>query len=92
MATMLIQLTDAEGRETWINPIHVKIVRTRGKVLGMGGKGTEVWTSFTSNSEAIYFTEEPSEIAAALNMGMPPVVVLETSGDEPPPHNPQTGS
>jgi hypothetical protein len=87
---VLIPLTDAEGRETWINPIHVKVVRTRKGMLG-GGKGTEVWFSFTSNSEAIYFSESPAEIAAALNGGMPPVVALDTSGDEPPMQSPQTG-
>ncbi len=88
---MLIPLTDAEGRETWINPLHVKVVRTRKGMLG-GGKGCEVWFSFNSNSEAIYFSESPAEIAAALNAAMPPVIALDTSGDEPPPPNPQTGA
>jgi hypothetical protein len=88
---MLIQLTDAEGRETWINPIHVKIVRTRKGMLG-GGKGSEVWFSFHATSEAVYFSESPADIAAMLNAAMPPVIALDTSGDEPPVTNPQTGT
>lgn len=88
---MLIPLTDAEGRETWINPIHVKVVRTRKGVLGRE-KGSEVWFSFHHSSEAIYFTESPSEISAALNAAMPPVIALDTSGDEPPPASPHAAS
>lgn len=79
---MLVRFEDAEGRETWINPLHVKVVRTRKGMLG-GGKGSEVWFSFHATSEAIYFSEDPSHIAVALNEGMPPVVALDTTGDEP---------
>lgn len=88
---MLVRFEDSEGRETWLNPLHVKVVRTRKGMLG-GGKGTEVWFSFNSTSEAIYFSQEPEEIAAALNSGMPPVVALDTSGDDIAPTNPQTGT
>lgn len=78
---MLVQFTDADGRETWINPIHVKVVRTRKGMLG-GQKGTEVWFSFNATSEAIYFNELPAVIAEALNAGMPPVVALDTTEDD----------
>lgn len=80
---MLIQLTDAEGRETWINPMHVKVVRTRKGMLG-GQKGSEVWFSFANGSEAVYFSEPPSEIAQALNAGMPSLMYLSDDEDQPP--------
>lgn len=86
---MLIQLTDADGRETWINPIHVKIIRTRKGMLG-GGKGTEVWFSFIATSEAVYFSEPPAVIAQALNAAMPTVVALTPDDDDqttPPPQH-----
>ena len=81
---MLISLTDADGRETWINPIHVKIVRTRKGMLG-GEKGTEVWFSFHNTSEAVYFSEPPEEIAQAINAAMPPVLLIDPSSEEPMP-------
>lgn len=86
---MLIPLTDEQGRETWINPIHVKVVRARKGILG-GGKGTEVWFSFTGSSEAIYFTDSPAAIAAALNAGMPSAIVLDSSEDDIQMHPPTT--
>lgn len=89
---MLVSITDADGRETWINPIHVKLVRTRGKLLGMGGKGTEVWFSFNNNSEAVYFTEDPADIAARLNAGMPSAVLIDTSDDDQPQHQPHSSN
>lgn len=83
---MLLHLTDAEGRETWINPIHVKVIRTRSGLLG-GKKGCEVWFSFNSASEAIYFSEDPSDIAALVNAAMPPILLVDSSDEEqPPPH------
>jgi hypothetical protein len=87
---MLIPFTDEQGRETWINPIHVKVVRSRKGILG-GDKGTEVWFSFNGGSEAIYFTESVATIAAALNAGMPSAIVLDSSEDDthmPPPTTP----
>jgi hypothetical protein len=81
---MLIQLTDAEGRETWINPIHVKIVRTRKGMLG-GEKGTEVWFSFHATSQALYFKESAEQLAGLIEAAMPPVLLIDAgSGDDPP--------
>lgn len=83
---MLVQLTDAEGRETWVNPIHVKVVRTRKGMLG-GQKGTEVWFSFHATSEAVYFSEPPDQVATLLNAAMPPVLLIDTASEEPTPTN-----
>lgn len=88
---MLIQLTDAEGRETWINPIHVKVVRTRKGLLG-GQKGSEVWFSFHGTSEAVYFHEPPDQLATLLNGAMPPVLLIDTASEEATLPNPSTGS
>jgi hypothetical protein len=85
---MLVHFTDIEGRETWVNPIHVKLVRTYQGLLG-GKKGTEVWFSFNNTSEAVYLAQQPGEVAAVLDAAMPPVVVLgegeEGSGGTRPP-------
>lgn len=88
---MLIRLADAEGRETWINPIHVKVVRTRKGMLG-GEKGTEVWFSFNATSEAIYFSEPPEHIAAMIDAAMPPVLLVDSSEASDSAPNPSTGA
>ncbi len=87
---MLIRLTDKDGRETWINPIHVRIVRQKHGMLGGKTDVTEVWFSFHAQSEAIYFGESPAEIAAALNAGMPPAYLIATNGEDEPPAMPHS--
>lgn len=78
---MLVQFTDHELRETWINPIHVKLIRTWRGTLGKK-KGTEVWFSFNGGSEAVYLDAEPSAVAQQLNDAMP-LVMLPPSDEEP---------
>lgn len=78
---MLVQFTDHESRETWINPIHVKLIRTWRGALG-GKKGTEVWFSFNSGSEAVYLDADPSTVAQQLNSAMP-LVMLPPSDEDP---------
>ncbi len=72
---MFINFTDTEGRETWVNPLHVKVVRTYQGLLG-GKKGTEIWFSFNNHSEAIHVPQTPAEVAALMDAAMPPVVLL----------------
>lgn len=67
---MLISFIDHEGRETWVNPLHVRVVRTHESMLGKS-KGSEIWFSFNSSSEAIYVKEPPAEVSARLNAAMP---------------------
>jgi len=78
---MLVQFTDHELRETWINPIHVKLIRTWRGALG-GKKGTEVWFSFNGSSEAVYLDAEPATVALQLNAAMP-LVMLPPSDEDP---------
>lgn len=78
---MFIRFTDAEGREAWINPIHVKLVRTRKGMLG-GVKGTEIWFSRAAGAEAVNVPLAPAEVAMALNAAMPPVIAIDSGGDE----------
>lgn len=73
---MLVPFTDSEGREAWINPIHVKVVRTKKGLLG-GKKGTEVWFSWTTGSESIKIPEEPSAVAMKLNAAMPEMIAQQ---------------
>lgn len=81
---MFIRFIDAEGRDAWINPIHVKLVRTRKGMLG-GVKGTEIWFSRSTGSEAVNVPLAPEEVATALNAAMPPVVAIDSGGEEAPP-------
>lgn len=67
---MLVPFTDSEGREVWINPIHVKAVRVKKGLLG-GKKGSEIWFSWATGASAINVNLEPAAVAAHLNAGMP---------------------
>ena len=79
---MLVQFTDSEGREVWLNPIHVKAVRVRKGLLG-GKKGADVWFSWQTASESIAIPMEPTEVATLLNAGMPEVMLPgPAAGDE----------
>lgn len=77
---MFVQFTDNDGRETWINPVHVKVVRTNQGFLG-GKKGSEIWFSFGSSSEAIYVPQSPSEATALLDAAMPPTSFVDAGDD-----------
>jgi len=83
---MLVKFTDNEGRETWINAIHVKVVRTAKGLLG-GVKGTEIWFSWGSTSQSVNVRSTPDEVAAALSaampLSMPPIEVLDSEDDSP---------
>lgn len=79
---MLVPFTDSELRETWINPIHVHLIRTWRGALG-GKKGTEVWFSFNGSSEAVYIEEDPASVAVKLNAAMPVIMLPPTdAGDD----------
>ncbi len=77
---MLVQFIDSEGRETWINPIHVKAVRTSKGLLG-GVKGTEIWFDWRSDSVAVTVKESPEAVATILNAAMPAVVAYSPDDD-----------
>ncbi len=64
---MLVHLQDTDGRDIWINPIHVKVLRTKKGIFGGGKKGTEIWLGWTGTSEAIVVPQDPTDIAAAMN-------------------------
>ncbi len=64
---MLVHLQDTDGRDVWINPIHVKVLRAKKGILGGAKKGTEIWLGWTSTSEAIVVPQDPKDIAAAMN-------------------------
>jgi hypothetical protein len=64
---MLAHFQDTEGRDVWINPIHVKVLRAKKGILGGAKKGTEIWLGWTSTSEAITVPQEPAQVAAAFN-------------------------
>ncbi len=89
---MLVRFTDKDGRETWINPIHVRVVREKHGMLGGKKNVTEVWFSFHAQSEAIYFNEPPAEIAAALNAAILPGYYIGGSDEDEPPAVPHTGA
>jgi hypothetical protein len=77
---MLVQFTDSEGRETWINPIHVKTVRTSKGMLG-GVKGTEIWFDWRYDSVPITVKDSPEAVATMLNAAMPAVVAYVPEDD-----------
>lgn len=79
---MLVPFIDADGREVWINPIHVKAVRVKTGLLGGAKKGCEIWFSWQTTSESISILEEPSVVAAQLNAGMPAAMAISPTGDE----------
>jgi len=77
---LFVQFTDSEGRETWINPIHVKAVRTSKGLLG-GVKGTEIWFDWRSDSVAVTVRETPEAVATILNAAMPAVIAYAPDDD-----------
>ncbi len=83
---MLVKFTDTEGRDTWINAIHVKVVRVSKGLLG-GVKGSEIWFSWNSTSESITVRNSPDEVAAALTAAMPasmpPIEMFDSEEDAP---------
>ncbi|MDX2114502.1 MAG: hypothetical protein SFZ24_02620 [Planctomycetota bacterium] len=83
---MLVQFTDNEGRETWINPIHVKVVRTARKLFG-GAKGSEIWFGWAATSESINVPEAPADVAQRLSASMPLIQFppIESDDDLKPP-------
>jgi hypothetical protein len=78
---MLIQFFDADGRETWINPIQVRVVRAKKGLLG-GVKGTEVWMSYSSTSSSVEVPLPTTEVAERLNAAMPAVWFGDSTDDD----------
>ena len=83
---MLVKFTDTEGRETWINAMHVKVVRTAKGLLG-GVKGSEIWFGWSSTSTSVNVRSTPEEVAAALaaalSSGINPIALLDSDDDAP---------
>ncbi len=64
---MLVRLTDQNGGDVWVNPVHVRYVQ-RGKkhtelVMGLGMGWSGVWS--------LKVQEAPDVVSEALNAGMP---------------------
>lgn len=89
---MLVPFTDAEGRETWINALHVKVVRTRKGMLG-GKKGAEVWFSWASSASAVNIPEDPATVSLKLNAALaqlPAPLFPPSDADDPDAGEPET--
>jgi hypothetical protein len=96
---VLARLTDRDGDEVWINPIHVRSVMVGTGLFG-GPKGTRVMLGGEESSgHRVFVRESPAVAAARLNAAMPLVVpadlsVLDdrrTPEDPPPTHTPHAG-
>lgn len=72
---MLAKLTDKDGDEVWVNPIHVRSVVIATGLLG-GHKGTQVMLSGdTFHGHKVFVRESPATAAARLNAAMPTVML-----------------
>lgn len=84
---MLAKLTDKDGDEVWVNPIHVRSVVIGTGLLG-GHKGTQITLSGdTFQGYKVYVRESPSTAAARLNAAMPAVILSsELAATDETPH------
>lgn len=84
---MLAKLTDKDGDEVWVNPIHVRSVAIGTGLLG-GHKGTQVMLSGDGfHGHKVYVRESPSAVAARLNAAMPAVILSsELAATDETPH------
>ncbi len=83
---MLVQFTTTDGREVWINPIHVKALRAKTGLLGGKKNATEIWLSWVSTSESIDVPMSPTEVAGLLDAAAPAGLwpsVLDGDEDRP---------
>ncbi len=73
---MLVKLTDSKGTDVWINPVHVRLVRRK-------GRHTEVFVPFNANWGAVSIkTRQPlDEVADLLNAGMPDLLGFAPDDD-----------
>jgi hypothetical protein len=88
---MLVQFTTTDGREIWINPIHVKAVRAKTGLLGGKKNATEIWLGWTSTSESIDVPMSPAEVATLLNAATPAALLPAFLESEDDPTNPRSG-
>lgn len=86
---MLVQFTTTDGREIWINPIHVKAIRAKTGLLGGKKQATEIWLSWLSGSTSIDVPLDPAEVAGLLDAATPAGLWPSgVDGDEDRPLNP----
>ncbi len=68
---MLTPFTTTDGKEIWINAIHVRAVRAKTGLLGGKKAGTEIWMAWDAAAQAIEVGDAPAEAAMKLNGSMP---------------------
>lgn len=68
---MLTPFTTTDGKEIWINAIHVRVLRAKTGLLGGKKPGTEVWLAWEATTQAIEVSDAPDETAMKLNASMP---------------------
>lgn len=78
---MLVQFFDSDNRETWINPIQVRVIRAKKGLLG-AARGTEIWLSYSSLSESVDVPAPPAVVAASLNAAMPAAWFGDSTDDD----------
>jgi hypothetical protein len=67
---MFVKFDDADGREVWVNPTQVRLVREKRGLLG-GVKGSEIWFSYSQMSSSVDVPLAPDEVAGLLDAAMP---------------------
>lgn len=89
---MLARLTDRDGDEVWINPIHVRSVMVGSGLFG-GPKGTQIMLGGEeSSAHRVFVREAPSVAAERLNGAMPIVIPADLGAlDESKPPKPPPG-
>jgi hypothetical protein len=87
---MLVQFTTTDGKEIWINPIHVRAVSAKTGILGGKKNATQIWLSWVSTSTAIDVTMQPADVANLLNASTPAALLpafLDSDDETNPPKN-----
>ncbi len=69
---MLVRLTTAEGKDLWINPIHVKAIEP----VRNGAKVYFVFTGSWAGNQGIKVQHDAATVADMLNAAMPDLPYL----------------
>ena len=66
---MLIPITETDGRETWVNPLHVRAVRSARGVMGGKKSGSQLIIGGV-HTDTLSVREDPPIVAARLNASL----------------------
>ncbi|QOI99348.1 MAG: hypothetical protein HRU70_02115 [Phycisphaeraceae bacterium] len=72
---MLVRFTGGDGKDVWVSPLHVKVVREKTGIFGKK-KGTEIVVQMPGgvSGGGVHVEGEPEEVARVISEAFPTII------------------